>query len=124
MKNGALKIMLAGMMALPHMALADDCKVVEYPDHYEAICVGDAQQTVASSTLPEEYLTAIREQAAAAARTAEQEQIAAASRTAEQEQTAAAQTTGQEEVAAAPEIVVSGLNRAYWAQYLNSRQGR
>jgi hypothetical protein len=113
MKNRALKFMLAGMMALPHAALAEDCTVVEYSDHYEAVCVGDSQQTVASSRLPEEYLTAIREQAAAAARTVEQDQTAVA-----------APMTGQEDASAAPEIIVSSLNKAYWAQYLNSRQGR
>ncbi|HEX5773932.1 MAG TPA: hypothetical protein VFY07_06370 [Geomobilimonas sp.] len=35
-----LKMLVAGMVVFPAMALASDCHVVEYPDHYEAVCVG------------------------------------------------------------------------------------
>lgn len=35
-----LKMLIAGMVVFPTMAVASDCHVVEYPDHYEAVCVG------------------------------------------------------------------------------------
>jgi hypothetical protein len=37
------------MMLLPCAALAaTNCRVFEYPDHFEALCLGDAPQTEAS----------------------------------------------------------------------------
>jgi hypothetical protein len=38
-----MRILIAlGMLALPCMAFAaTDCRVIEYQDHYEAICTGD-----------------------------------------------------------------------------------
>ena len=37
------------MLLFPFTAFAaTDCRVIEYPDHYEAVCVGDAAQTPAS----------------------------------------------------------------------------
>ncbi|HEX9080363.1 MAG TPA: hypothetical protein VF795_12290 [Desulfuromonadaceae bacterium] len=36
------KIVMIGTVLLPSLACAaTDCRVVEYPDHYEAICMGD-----------------------------------------------------------------------------------
>jgi len=40
------RIILLMMVLLPGMAFAaTDCRIVEYPDHTEAVCVGDAEQT-------------------------------------------------------------------------------
>lgn len=33
-------IIVAGMVTFPALAMASDCHVVEYPDHYEAVCIG------------------------------------------------------------------------------------
>lgn len=36
------KYIVAGMVLLPGMVIAaTDCRVIEYPDHYDAVCVGD-----------------------------------------------------------------------------------
>lgn len=35
-----LKMLVTGMVVFPAMAIGSDCHVVEYPDHYEAVCVG------------------------------------------------------------------------------------
>lgn len=35
-----LKIVATALVALPTAAIASDCHIVEYPDHYEAVCVG------------------------------------------------------------------------------------
>lgn len=33
---------MAGMVLLPSLAIAaTDCQIVEYPDHYAAVCIGD-----------------------------------------------------------------------------------
>jgi hypothetical protein len=42
-------IILLGIVLVPCVAFATDCRVVEFPDHYEAVCTGDAPQTPASS---------------------------------------------------------------------------
>ena len=37
-----IKILLVGIMVVPYSAFATtDCRVIEYPDHYEAVCTGD-----------------------------------------------------------------------------------
>jgi hypothetical protein len=44
-------IILLVMVLLPCMAYAaDDCRVIEYPDHYDVVCDGDITQTPASQT--------------------------------------------------------------------------
>lgn len=36
------KYIVAGMVLMPGMVIAaTDCRVIEYPDHYDAVCVGD-----------------------------------------------------------------------------------
>jgi len=36
----------AAIVMMPCMAFAAvDCRIIEYEDHFEAVCVGDAQQT-------------------------------------------------------------------------------
>ena len=43
-------IAIAGIVLLPYLAFAaTDCRVIEYPDRYEAICTGDAPHTPAPS---------------------------------------------------------------------------
>ncbi len=43
-------IVLLGIMLVSNAAFAaTDCRVVEYPDHYEAVCTGDAPQPSATS---------------------------------------------------------------------------
>jgi hypothetical protein len=40
----ALKTLLAfGMLLLPCAAGAEECQVIEFPDHFEATCIGDAK---------------------------------------------------------------------------------
>jgi hypothetical protein len=42
------KIILLGILLTPCMAFAtNNCRMVEYPDHYEAICDADAPKTAA-----------------------------------------------------------------------------
>jgi hypothetical protein len=43
------KIITLLMVLLPCAAFATDCRIVEYPDHTEAVCVGDGDQPPASS---------------------------------------------------------------------------
>lgn len=39
-------ILFAGLVLLPCLVFAvTDCRVVEYPDHFEAVCVGDPKYT-------------------------------------------------------------------------------
>ena len=63
------KIITIGMVLLPCMAFANtDCRVINYPDHYEAVCIGDekaplapAQQTAppqVSATITQPVVTA------------------------------------------------------------------
>ena len=41
------KIVLLGMVLMPVPAFsATDCRVVEYPDHYEAVCIGNTPPTI------------------------------------------------------------------------------
>ncbi len=43
-------IVLLGIVLMSNAAFAaTDCRVVEYPDHYEAVCTGDASQTPAQT---------------------------------------------------------------------------
>ena len=40
------KIIFIGMVLLPCMAIAGtDCRIIEYPDHFEAVCDGDSRQS-------------------------------------------------------------------------------
>ncbi|NVN93403.1 MAG: hypothetical protein HXX11_22795 [Desulfuromonadales bacterium] len=36
-------LLLFGLLMLPSTVLAEDCKVVEFPDHFEVTCIGDAK---------------------------------------------------------------------------------
>lgn len=68
------KIISLGMVLLPCTAFAaTDCRVVEYPDHYEAVCIGDAEQKPASQIAEQEQITG-QEQTLVSARTPESEQ--------------------------------------------------
>ena len=43
MRNNLLALILLVIAAIPCLVLAsDDCRLIEYPDHYEAVCEGDA----------------------------------------------------------------------------------
>lgn len=69
------KIISLLMVLLPCMAFAaTDCRVIEYPDHSEAVCVGDAEQTPTSSQITGLEQVPGEEQAVASAQTPESEQ--------------------------------------------------
>lgn len=59
------RALLLGMMLpfLPRAAFpATDCRVVAYPDHYEAICEGDPAQARAAPNTPAPRELPLREQ--------------------------------------------------------------
>jgi hypothetical protein len=89
------------MLSFTTFAVAD-CRVIEYPDHSEAVCVGDAAQTPSSD------------------QKTGQEQIPA------QEQTlAAAQIPESEQTDVPPEnIVRNDLARLHMASWLKTRPGQ
>jgi hypothetical protein len=96
------KIISLMIVLLPCAAFAaTDCRFIEYPDHYEAICIGDADKTPAS-------------------------QIAEKERIPGQEQTlASAQTPESEQLDVAPEkIVRNDLARFHGASWLKTRPGQ
>jgi hypothetical protein len=102
------------MVLLPCMAFAaTECHTVEYPDHTDAICVGDAAQSPASPRI------AGQQQATVAALTPEA--LAAAL-----EPDASAENAGQELPDVPPEqIVRNGLAQAHGATaFHNPVQGR
>lgn len=71
------RIVLVAMVLLPRMVFAaTDCRVVEYPDHYEAVCVGSEKYG------PVQAKTAVQEKAAAQAQAPAQSQEAAQAQTA------------------------------------------
>lgn len=86
------------ILLLPCTAFAaTNCRVIEFPDHYEAICDGTAEKTPASSQI------------------AGQEQIVASARTTEE----------SEQMEVPPEMIVrNGLARLYGDAWLKSRQGQ
>src|SRR5690242_17918892 len=46
-------IAIVGIVLAPYLAFAaSDCRVVEYPDHYEAVCTGDASHMPVSPVSP------------------------------------------------------------------------
>lgn len=46
-------LLLAGLSFSPCMAFAaKDCRIIEYPDHYEAVCVGDPRYALKQPELP------------------------------------------------------------------------
>jgi hypothetical protein len=49
MKN----IILLVLLSVPCVAFASNCSIVDYPDHYEAICVGDTESTPVLSVATE-----------------------------------------------------------------------
>lgn len=63
------------MMLFPCTALAGtDCRVIEYPDHYEAVCIGSAEQTPASSQRTTQEQTVDQDRTVTSAQAAESEQ--------------------------------------------------
>lgn len=47
-------ILFAGVAFLPCIAFAaKDCRVIEYPDHYEAVCVGDPKYALKQPEQPD-----------------------------------------------------------------------
>ncbi|ABQ27219.1 hypothetical protein [Geotalea uraniireducens] len=71
------RIVLVAMVLLPRMVFAaTDCRVVEYPDHYEAVCVGSEKYG------PVQAKTAVQEKAPPQAQTPVQAQEAAQAQTA------------------------------------------
>lgn len=97
------KIISLVMVLLPCTAFAaTNCRVIEYPDHYEAVCVGDAQQTYATV------------QQTGQEQSGGQELILESS-----------QTTETVRLDLPPEkIVRNDLARSYGAYWLKARQGR
>lgn len=78
------RIVLAAIVLLPRMVFATtDCRVVEYPDHYEAVCVGDEKSG------PVQAKTAVKEKTAAQTQTPVQAPAAVQEKVAAQAQTAA-----------------------------------
>ncbi|WP_298268346.1 hypothetical protein [Geobacter sp.] len=79
-------ILLVGMVLLPRMLFAaTDCRVAEFPDHYEVICTGDEKagavqaQTPAQTKASDQTPTAANQkQPAAPKKTPAQAQAAAA----------------------------------------------
>ncbi|KAB0670437.1 hypothetical protein F6V30_09825 [Oryzomonas sagensis] len=70
------KIILPGIVLMPCVVFgATDCRVVEYPDHYEAVCIGTTEQ-VPVSNRPGQAGEGAQEQTSAAARESEQQQTA------------------------------------------------
>jgi hypothetical protein len=68
------KILLL-MVLLPCTAFAGtDCRVVEYADHYEAICDGVAEQAPASSPKKPQDQPGVQDQTVASGNTPESEQ--------------------------------------------------
>ena len=96
-------VILLVMVLLPCMAFAATaCHIIEYPDHDEAVCVGDTLQPPAS------------------ARIAEQEQSIASALTTDA--LASAQTPESALPDVPPEnIVRNGLASLHGASWLNSR---
>jgi len=75
------RIVLLAMVLLPRMVFAaTDCRIVEYPDHYEAVCIGSEKYG------PVQAKTAVQEKQA---QTPVQAQEATQEQTAAQAQTAA-----------------------------------
>jgi hypothetical protein len=69
-------IILLVMVLLPCAAFAGtNCRVVEYPDHYEAICDGDAEKTPSPYQRTVQGQLPVQEQTLAAAYTPEPEQV-------------------------------------------------
>jgi len=69
------KIILLVIVLLPCTTFAaTNCRIIEYPDHYEAICVGDAEQTPASYQKTEQKPIPGQEQSIATAHASESEQ--------------------------------------------------
>jgi hypothetical protein len=69
------KLISLVMFLLPCTALAGtDCRVVEFPDHYEAICDGTPEQTGASSQRTAQDQLPEQDQLVASAQTSESEQ--------------------------------------------------
>lgn len=103
------KIILLMMVLLPCTAFANsDCRIIEYPDHTEAVCVGGAEQTSASTQITELGQIPMQELIPG------QEEIVASVR-----------TTESEETDIPPEMIVrNGLARMYGDTWLRSRQGR
>jgi hypothetical protein len=73
-----MKIIISLLMVLlPCAAFATDCRIVEYPDHTEAVCVGDTDQAAALAQKPEmgqspmQGMIPGQEEAVASAQTAE-----------------------------------------------------
>jgi hypothetical protein len=90
------KIILLMLLLLPCTAFAStNCRLVEYPDHYEAICDGSADQAASSS------------------------------QTAGQEQTAdSAQIPVMEVPDVPPEMIVrNGLARMHMSSWVNAGHG-
>ena len=96
-------------LLLPCLAFgATNCRVVEYADHYEAICEGDKLPSAASAQVP-------GQRQASAAQAEEQEHSV---------------TSGQAEESQQPlevppeQIVRNGLAKAYGESVLHSNHGR
>ena len=41
--NAVKTLLMLGLLLLPCASFAEDCQVVEFPDHFEATCIGDAK---------------------------------------------------------------------------------
>ncbi len=114
-------IILLGIVLVPYAAFAaTNCRVVEYPDHYEAICTGDAPPPAPSSAAPVSpaSVTASATQAAPAQLEAQPQE--------HHEQTFEALLAAQEQAQANADgdvtVVVSDLGRRHAEQWLRTLQ--
>jgi hypothetical protein len=87
---------------------AADCRVIEYPDHAEAVCAGAAEQTPASYQ-----------------RTGQEQTPASYQRTGQEQAVASADTTEQEQLDVPPEMIVRNeLANLHAAAWLKTRPGQ
>jgi len=73
MKNLRISIVVNMLLTIPCVTFAGtECRTMEYPDHYEAVCIGD-EKTVAvnaivpaqSAVMPEQAVASLSEQTSA-----------------------------------------------------------
>lgn len=100
------KIIMVGMVVLPHMVFAaTDCRVVEYPDHFEAVCVGDEKTGPVPAKATMAVEPAAKTQASEKALSTAKPQLSAAPATVQDQATGNAQASRQ----AQPDVTKGAL---------------
>jgi hypothetical protein len=109
------KIIVLIMVLLPCTSFAvSNCQIIEYPDHFEAMCTGKPAQTEAASRLIEQAKRSVLYQAAGKDQAAEQEQALASD-----------QAPDSETPDVPPELIVrNDLARLHGAAVLKTRAGQ